>query len=111
MKTLTIEIPKHGITTNARINELIQEVEQILETQTRQIPDQLQFGPPRDSLIPPVHSTEALSLVRSDQREEQRPREIPETTFTKRVGDKVKEPPLSRPIRQIGSLRKKSETQ
>ena len=33
-----------------------------------------------------MHSTEALSSVRGDQREEQRPRELPETTFTKRVG-------------------------
>ena len=69
-----------------RINELIQEVEQILETQTRQIPEQLQFGPPRDSLIPPAHSTEALSSGRGVRREEQESKELPETTFTKRVG-------------------------
>ena len=50
------------------------------------MPRRIQFGPPRDSLIPPVHSTEALSSVRGVQREEQGPREIPETTFTKRVG-------------------------
>ena len=96
LRTRPDNIPQHEDTynrnaqawhyTNARINELIQEVEQILETQTRQIPDRLQFGPPRDSLIPPVHSTEALSSVRSDQREEQRPRELPETTLTKRIG-------------------------
>ena len=67
--------------------------------------------PPRDSLIPPVHSTEALSSVRGVQKEEQGPREIPETTFTKRVGDKAKEPLLSRLIRQIRSLRGKNETQ
>ena len=50
------------------------------------MPRRIQFGPPRDSLIPPVHSTEALSSDRGVQREEQGPRELPETTFTKRVG-------------------------
>ena len=45
------------------------------------MPRRIQYGPPRDSLIPPVHSTEALSSVRGDQKEEQGPREIPETTF------------------------------
>ena len=73
--------------TNARIKELIQEAERILETQDSQIPQRIQFGPPpRDSLIPPVHSTEALSLVRGVQREEQESKELPETTFTRRVG-------------------------
>ena len=72
--------------TNARIKELIQEAEQILETQDSQIPQRIQFGPPRDSLIPPVHSTEALSSVRGVQREEQESKELPETTFTRRVG-------------------------
>ena len=72
--------------TNARINELIQEAERILEIRDNQMPRRIQFGPPRDSLIPPVHSTEALSSVRGVQREEQGPRELPETTFTKRVG-------------------------
>ena len=96
LRTRPDNIPQHEDTynrnaqawhyTNARINELIQEVERILETQTRQIPERLQFGPPRDSLIPPVHSTEALSSVRGVQREEQESRELPETTFTKRVG-------------------------
>ena len=32
--------------TNARINELIQEVEQILEAQVRQVSEESQFGPP-----------------------------------------------------------------
>ena len=72
--------------TNARIKELIQEAERILETQDSQIPQRIQFGPPRDSLIPPVHSTEALSSVRGVQREEQESKELPETTFTRRVG-------------------------
>ena len=69
--------------TNARIKE---EAERILETQDSQIPQRIQFGPPRDSLIPPVHSTEALSSVRGVQREEQESKELPETTFTRRVG-------------------------
>ena len=96
LRTRPDNIPQHEDTynknaqgwhyTNARINELIQEVERILETQTRQMPERIQFGPPRDSLIPPVHSTEALSSVRGVQREEQESRELPETTFTKRVG-------------------------
>ena len=96
LRTRPDNIPQHEETynknaqawhyTNARINELIQEAERILETQTRQTPERIQFGPPRDSLIPPVHSTEALSSVRGVQREEQESRELPETTFTKRVG-------------------------
>ena len=96
LRTRPNNIPQHEDTykrntqawhyTNARINELIQEVEQILETQTRQIPERLQFGPPRDSLIPPVHSTEAFSSDRGVRREGQESRELPETTFTKRVG-------------------------
>ena len=72
--------------TNARIKELIQEAERILETQDSQIPQRIQFDPPRDSLIPPVHSTEALSSVRGVQREEQESKELPETIFTRRVG-------------------------
>ena len=96
LRTRPDNIPQHEDTynrnaqawhyTNARINELIQEVERILETQTRQTPDRIQFGPPRDSLIPPVYSTEALSSVRGVRREEQESKELPETTFTKRVG-------------------------
>ena len=50
------------------------------------MPEGIKFGPPRDSLIPPVHSTEALSSVRGIQREEQESKELPETTFTRRVG-------------------------
>ena len=96
LRTRPDNIPQHEDTynrnaqawhyTNARINELIQEVEQILETQTRQIPERLQFGPPRDLLIPPAHSTEALSSDRGVRREGQESRELPKTTFTKRVG-------------------------
>ena len=43
--------------TNARINELIQEAEQALEVQDRQLPQESRFRPPQDSLIPPRHST------------------------------------------------------
>ena len=96
LRTRPDNIPQHEETynknaqawhyTNARIKELIQEAEQILETQDSQIPQRIQFGPPRDSLIPPVHSTEALSSVRGVQREEQESKELPETTFTRRVG-------------------------
>ena len=121
LRTCPDNIPQHEDTynrnaqawhyTNARINELIQEVEQILETQDRRMPDRIQFGPPRDSLIPPVHSTEALSSVRGVQREEQESKRLPETPFTRRVGGQVEELPLSRLIRQTRSLREKSETQ
>ena len=96
LRTHLDNIPQHEDTynknaqawhyTNARINELIQEVERILETQTRQMPEGIQFGPPRDSLIPPVHSTETLSSVRGIQREEQESGDLPETTFTRREG-------------------------
>ena len=71
LRTRPDNIPQHEDTynknaqawhyTNARISELIQEVERILETQDRQMPEGIQFGPPRDSLIPPVHSTGAPS--------------------------------------------------
>ena len=64
----------------ARINELIQEAEQILEAQDRQ------FGPPRDSLIPPGHSTGTPLPIRSVRGKEQESREQPETTPTRRAG-------------------------
>ena len=72
--------------TNARINELVQEAEQILEAQDRQMSEEPQFGPPRDSLIPPGHSTGTPSPIRSVQGKEQGFREPPETTPTRRVG-------------------------
>ena len=64
--------------TNARINELVQEAEQILEAQDKQMSEKLQFKPPRDSLIP--------SPIRSVQGKEQESREPPETTPTRRAG-------------------------
>ena len=72
--------------TNARINELVQEAEQILEAQDRQMSEKLQFKPPRDSLIPPGHSTGTPSPIRSVQGKEQESRELPETTLTRRAG-------------------------
>ena len=57
LRTRPDNIPQHEDTynrnaqawhyTNARINELIQEVERILETQDRQMPERIQFGPPQ----------------------------------------------------------------
>ena len=45
-----------------------------------------QFGPPRDSLIPPGHSTGTPSPIRGIQGKEQESREQPETTPTRRAG-------------------------
>ena len=96
LRTRPDNIPQHEDTynrnaqawhyTNARINELIQEVEQILEVQDRQVSEESQFGPPRDSLVPPAHSTGAPSPIGGTQGKEQRSREPPETTSTRRVG-------------------------
>ena len=69
--------------TNARINELIQEAEQALEVQDRQLPQEPQFRPPKDSLIPPGHSTGTPSPIRSVQGREQGPSEA---TPTRRAG-------------------------
>ena len=96
LRTRSDNIPQHEDTynrnaqawhyTNARINELIQEVEQILEAQDRQMLEESQFEPPRDSLIPPGHSTGTPSPIRSVQGREQDSREPPEITLTRRVG-------------------------
>ena len=63
LRTRPDDIPQHEDTysrnaqawhyTNARINELIQEAEQALEAQNRQLPPEPWFRPPKDSLIPP----------------------------------------------------------
>ena len=96
LRTRPDDIPQHEDTysrnaqawhyTNARINELIQKAEQILETQDRQLSRGPQFRPPRDSLIPPGHSTGTPSPIRSVQGKEQGPRGPPETTPTRRAG-------------------------
>ena len=120
LRTRPDNIPQHEDTynrnaqawhyTNARINELIQEGERILEAQDRQMSAESQFGPPRDSLIPPGHSTGTPSPIRGTQGKEQETREPPEITPTRRAGDRVEELPLSRLILQIRSPREKSET-
>ena len=69
--------------TNARINELIQETEQALEVQDRQLPPEPQLGPPKNSLIPPGHSTGTPSPIRSVQGFG----EPFETTPVRRVGE------------------------
>ena len=57
--------------TNARINELIQEAEQALENRDRELANGPQFGPPKDSLMPPGHPTESPSPIRGDREEGQ----------------------------------------
>ena len=121
LRTRPDNIPQHEDTynrntqawhyTNARINELIQEVEQTLEAQDRQVSGESQFDPPRDSLIPPGHSTGTPSSIRGNQGKEQGSGEQPETTPTRRAGDKAEELPLSRLILQIRSPRERNETQ
>ena len=61
LRTRPDNIPQHEDTynrnaqawhyTNARINELIQEVERILEVQDRQVSEESQFGPPPQRFI------------------------------------------------------------
>ena len=96
LRTRSDNIPQHEDTynrnaqawhyTNARINELVQEVEQILEAQDRQMLGESQFRPPKGSLIPPGHSTGTPSPIRSVQGREQESRDPSETTPTGRVG-------------------------
>ena len=57
-----------------------------MEAQDRQMPEESQFEPPKDSLIPPGHSTGTPSPIRSVQGKEQETREPPETTPTRRAG-------------------------
>ena len=96
LRTCPDNIPQHEGTynknaqawpyTNARINELIQEVEQILEAQDRQMSEEPQFGPPRGLLIPPGHSTGAPSPIRGTQGKEQESEKLSGTTPTRRAG-------------------------
>ena len=96
LRTRPDDVPRHEDTynrnaqawhyTNARINELVQEAEQILEAQDRQLSWGPHFRPPRDSLIPPGHSAGTPSPIRSVQGREQGSREPSETTPTRRVG-------------------------
>ena len=96
LRTRPDNIPQHEDTynrnaqawhyTNARINELIQEVERILEAQDRQMSEKPRFGPPRGSLIPPGHSTGAPSPIRGALGKEQESGEPSGTTPTRRAG-------------------------
>ena len=65
---------------------MIQEVEQILEAQDRQVSEELRFKPPKDLLIPPGHSTGTPSPIRSVQGREQESRDPSETISTRGVG-------------------------
>ena len=107
LRTHPDNIPQHKDTynrnaqawhyTNARINELIQEVEQILEAQDRQMPGETQLEPPKDSLIPPGHSTGTPSPIRSVQGKEQETSQPPETTPTRRAGRQGRRPAFRSP--------------
>ena len=121
LRTRPDNIPQHKDTynrnaqawhyTNARINELIQEVERILEAQDRQMSEESQSGPPRDSLIPPVHSTghhPQLEVPRGKNKNlGSHLKQLPPGGS----GDRAEELPLSRLILQIKSLRERNETQ
>ena len=45
--------------------------EQALENRDRELAHGPQFGPPKDSLMPPGHPTESPSPIRSDREEGQ----------------------------------------
>ena len=90
---------------------MIQEVEQILEAQDRQMSEETQFGPPRGLLIPPGHSTGAPSPIRGTQGKEQEFGEPSETAPTRRAGDRAEKLPLSHLILQIRSPRRRSGIQ
>ena len=121
LRTRPDNIPQHEDTysrnaqawyyTNARINELIQEAEQALEVQDRQLPQEPRFRPPKDSLIPPGHSTGSPSPIRSVQGGnkglEDHLKQLPLGGW----GDKVEKLPRNHPILQTKSLKKNKETQ
>ena len=121
LRTRPDNIPQHEDTysrnaqawhyTNARINELIQEAEQALEIHDRQLTQGPQFWPPRDSLIPPRHSTGTPSLVRSTRGGEQGPKGPPEVTPTRGLRGQRGDLPLNRPFLQIRNPKKKKGTQ
>ena len=121
LRTRPDDIPQHEYTysrnaqawhyINARINELIQEAEQALEVQDRQLPPEPWLGPPKNSSIPPGHSTGTPSPIRSVQGREQGPREPFETTPIRRGGDKAEKLPLNHPTLQTKCPKRKKETQ
>ena len=89
--------------TYVRINELIQEAEQVFESREGQMTQWSQFKPPRHSLIPPGHSTGSPSLVRSEgencQGQQRPPGTTPQREQQKREGGTSSNSPLS-PDRQ-----------
>ena len=121
LRTRSDNIPQHEDTynrnaqawhyTNARINELVQEPEQILEAQDRQMSEESRFKPPRDSLIPPGHSVGTPSPIRSVQGKEQESENHLKQLPPGGWGDKAEELPSSCLILQTRSLRKRNETQ
>ena len=121
LRTRPDNIPQHEDTysrnaqawyyTNARINELIQEAEQAYEVQDKQFPQEPQFRPPKDSLIPPRHSTGTPSPIRSVQGGNKGLEDHLKQLPLGGSGDKVEKLPLNHPILQTKSLKKKKETQ
>ena len=121
MRTHPDNIPQHEDTynrnaqawhyTNARINELIQEVEQILETQDGQVSGESQFAPPRDSLIPPGHSTGTPSPIRGTRAKNKSLGNHLKQLPLGGQGGKAEELPLSHLILQIRSPRERNGTQ
>ena len=121
LRTRPDNIPQHEDTynrnaqawhyTNARINELVQEVEQILEAQDRQMSEESQFGPPRDSLIPldiPLGHHPQLEVSRGKNKSlGNHLKQLPPGGR----GDKAEELLLSHLILQIRSPRERNETQ
>ena len=64
--------------TNAQINELIQEAEQAIESKDRQVTQWSPYRLPRDSLIPPGHSTGTLSPGKGRGEIPQGPQRLPD---------------------------------
>ena len=117
LRTRPDDIPQHEDTysrnaqawhyTNARINELIQEAEQILEAQDRQLSREPQFRPPRDSLVPPRHSTGTPSPMRRSKGLGGHLKQLPLGGW----GDKAEELPLNHLILRTRSPKKKNGIQ
>ena len=112
MKILTIENAQAWHYTYARINELIQEVERILEAQDRQMSEESQFAPP-----PEIHLYLLdIPLGHHPQLEVPRGKNKSLGSHLKQLppggwGDKAEKLPLSHLILQIRSPREKSRTQ
>ena len=121
LRTRPDNIPQHEDTynknaqawhyTNARINELVQEVEQILEAQDRQMSEESQFGPPQGFIDTPwtFHWDTIPNEVSRGKNKSlgNHLKQLPPGG----QGDKVEELPLSLLILQIRSPREMNETQ